>query len=447
MGRSVVEMNFDCLVGPTHNFGGLSFGNLASAKNKKMLSNPKKAALQGLKKMHFLHKRGFVQGVLPPHRRPHMKSFKNLGFSGRDDVILQQAYRHMPKVFQSLCSSSFMWAANSATVSPSRDSTDKKVHISPSNLVTMFHRSIEHEFMHRIFKLIFANEEYFLVHEALLSHDLLSDEGAANHNRLCKSHREKGLQIFVYGKELLLSAQKTKIFPCRQSRLANESLALRHRLNSDYFLNIEQNPLAIDAGAFHNDVVCVINENVILCHEWAFTEQKSVLKKIEERFLRLYHEEPVVLEISNEILPIEDAVSSYLFNSQLLTKTDGKMLVFAPAECLSIKNAASTLQNIIEGDNPIDEIYYFDISESMANGGGPACLRLRVLLSLEELARIKQSVLLTDDLYEKLEHVIQKYYVEELTLEHFFDKNFLDNAGNALERIAQALGLDGIYDF
>jgi|SRR5579871_505503 len=446
MNETVVEVNFDCLVGPTHHFGGLSFGNLASTKNKKSFSNPKKAALQGLKKMQFLYQRGFIQGILPPHERPYIRGFHNLGFAGQDQVILRHAHSVMPKIFTGLCSSSSMWAANAATVSSSVDSLDQKTHISPANLISMFHRSIEHEFNHKIFGLIFADQRHFMVHKALLAHDILSDEGAANHNRLCPSHPDRGLQIFVYGKESTMASQETTRFPCRQSLMANVALSLRHQLDHGYVLNVRQNPLAIDKGAFHNDVVCVMNENVVLCHEWAFSRQDEVLHEIRQRYQEIYQQTPIVLEISNQDLPIEDAVSSYLFNSQLLTKKSGTMLMFAPIDCETNANANAAINAIIAGANPIDEVCYFDLSESMANGGGPACLRLRVPLSQKELLAIKQSVLFSDELFDRLSKIIDQYYVEELTLDHFFDRQFLDRAKCALNEIAQALDLGAIYD-
>lgn len=281
---SVVEVNFDCLAGPTHHFGGLSLGNLASTNNKAKISNPKAAALQGLKKMQFLMKRGFVQGVLPPHERPHIKSFTVLGFSGPEHEMLHKAFLDMPSVFSSFLSSSAMWAANAATISPSIDSSDGLVHLTPANLITMLHRSIEPDFTFKVLKEIFSDADHFLVHEPLLAHDAFSDEGAANHNRLTSSHDEKALQIFVYGKASLTSSAKTTIFPCRQSHLANVALALRHRLFDEHVFNIEQNPKAIDKGAFHNDVVCVVNENVMLCHEWAFLDQPTALAAIRDRY-------------------------------------------------------------------------------------------------------------------------------------------------------------------
>lgn len=444
---SAHEMNFDCLVGPTHHFGGLSLGNLASAKNRARLANPKRAALQGLEKMRYLKERGFLQGILPPHERPHMKSFRNLGFHGADEKILHEVHQKFPHVMSSLCSSSAMWAANAATVSPRTDSDDHKTHISPANLVAMLHRSIEASFAFTVFQKIFSSSEFFAVHPPLIAHDVFSDEGAANHTRLCKSHGSRGLQIFVYGKEAESLTQKTKKFPARQSKLANLALAQRHKLKPDAILNLEQNSEAIDKGAFHNDVVAVGNQNVFLCHELAYVDQAKTMALIRQAYQTLFKEEPVIIEIGNKDLPIEDAVTSYLFNSQLLTKPDGNMLLFAPAESQTNVHARAAIDKIISGNNPIDEVSFFNVSESMANGGGPACLRLRVVINNDELQHLGGRVVFTDDIYEELSRIVHAYYVDELTVGHFFDRGFLHNCHRALDEIATTLGLDGIYDF
>jgi succinylarginine dihydrolase len=445
-GKSAHEVNFDCLVGPTHHFGGLSYGNLASIKNRAKLSSPKRAALQGLAKMRFLHDRGFLQGILPPHERPHMKSFRNVGFIGSDSEILHAAYKKMPEVFFSLCSSSAMWAANAATMSPSIDSLDDKAHISPANLVTMLHRSIEADFAYQVFSYIFANTDLFTVHPPLLPHDTFSDEGAANHNRLAPQHGMPGVQIFVYGKESARSSQKCSIFPARQSKIANRALITRHQLREKYYLNIEQNPLAIDQGAFHNDVVAVANQNVFLCHELAFVDQAKTITKIRAVYEELYGDQPVVIEISDHDLPLKDAISSYLFNSQILTKPVG-MLLLAPIECQSNARAHAVIENIMSSHSPINEISYFDVSQSMANGGGPACLRLRMILTDQEVAGLCGRVMLTDEILNSLTRIINTYYVEELVPEHFFDARFLEDCRCALDEIATVLGLGSIYQF
>ena len=79
-----VEVNFDGLIGPSHNYGGMSDGNLASQNNAGDVSNPREGALQGLEKMRMLLRAGFVQGILPPLERPNLGFLVDAGFHGSD---------------------------------------------------------------------------------------------------------------------------------------------------------------------------------------------------------------------------------------------------------------------------------------------------------------------------------------------------------------------------
>ena len=143
MATHAVEANFDGLVGPTHNYAGLSWGNVASKSNVNAVSNPKEAALQGLAKMKKLADRGYVQAVLPPHERPHIPTLRALGFAGSDRQVLEQAAQADPAILAAVSSASAMWTANAATVSPSADTADHRVHFTPANLSAKFHRSID----------------------------------------------------------------------------------------------------------------------------------------------------------------------------------------------------------------------------------------------------------------------------------------------------------------
>ena len=437
MKKIATEVNFDSLVGPTHNFAGLSFGNIASTTNQKKSSNPKIAALQGLEKMYFLHKQGFKQGILPPHPRPFFQILENLGFDS-----LKTALEQNPTLVKNLCSSSFMWAANMATFSPSSDCLDNKVHITPANLINKFHRSIEADTSYELLRQIFNDSRYFSVHKPLFAHDIFSDEGAANHNRLCSEHTNAGLEIFVYGKLAGHDSQKTLKFPARQSLLASQSVARLHKLKADLTFFLQQNPQAIDEGAFHNDVVCVMNENVILCHELAFIDQEKVLLTIKKAYENSFNKELFIITINNKDLSLNNAVSSYLFNSQLLTKNNGKMLLFAPLESRENSFSNNAIQKIIGDNNPIDEVAFFDISQSMANGGGPACLRLRCVLSEEEFASINKNILLNNTNYEELKYSINKHYPETFDLSYLIDNTYLNTIKKALDNIYQVLGLE-----
>lgn len=434
------ELNFDCLVGPTHHFGGLSLGNLASTTNKMRPSNPKAAALQGLEKMRGLHTRGLIQGVLPPHPRPHGPTLRTLGFVGTDAQMIAAALKTHPAFLKLVCSSSAMWAANTATISPSHDCSDERLHITPANLVTMFHRHIEAKTATHLLRQIFK-DPVFAVHDPLPAHDLFSDEGAANHNRLAPSHAHPGLEIFVYGKTGLAATQKSRIFPSRQSLEACRAIARLHNLKPASFLAIEQNPDAIDAGAFHNDVVAVANESLFLCHEKAFVEQKQVLENIARHYHNLFEQAPHIIEISDRDFSLDDAVKTYLFNSQLVTKPSGTMLLLAPSECAHHARAQAVIKGLLAGDNPIDEVDYFNVCESMANGGGPACLRLRMVLSPAQLSCVPASVLFTESLYQKLKAIIERYYVNDFKFELLLDSHFLTQSSLALAEIYSALDL------
>ena len=171
-----LEFNFDGIVGPTHNYAGLSLGNRASMAHKGIVSNPKAAALEGLRKMRFISGLGVCQCVIPPHQRPSILDLRAHGFHGSDLDVVKSAFREVPTLLASCCSASSMWAANAATVSPSFDTRDRKVHITPANLSSNQHRKIETQFTGQIFKKIFPSIS-FNHHRPVQSE--FGDEGAA----------------------------------------------------------------------------------------------------------------------------------------------------------------------------------------------------------------------------------------------------------------------------
>jgi len=226
-----VEANFDGLVGPTHNYAGLSLGNVASKSNANAISNPKQAALQGLDKMKALADMGMTQGILAPQERPDIDALRRIGFSGTDAQVMQKAYQQASQVFLACCSASSMWTANAATVSPSADTMDKKVHFTPANLTNKFHRSLEPEITGNILKAVFPDDAYFCHHQHLPDNDHFGDEGAANHTRLCHEYGEQGVELFVYGKHGFDDAQPKPVnYPARQTIEASQAIARLHLL-------------------------------------------------------------------------------------------------------------------------------------------------------------------------------------------------------------------------
>lgn len=436
------EYNFDGLIGPTHNYAGLSYGNIASANHQFQASNPRAAALQGLAKMKHLSDLGIGQGILPPLRRPRFEFLRQLGFTGNDREIVDKAFRHDPALLATCFSASNMWTANAGTVSPSTDCNDGKLHITPANLSSTLHRSIEHPSTTQNLRAVFSDKAQFKVHDPLPSQPGLADEGAANHTRLCSEHGGPGMELFVFGVDSLSSTSiAPQKFPARQTLLASEAVARNHGTSPGRTLFVQQNPEAIDAGVFHNDVISVGNQNVLLVHELAFVDQSNQLRKIRDSFEREFDSPFYLVEFSQKEIALEDAVASYLFNSQLVTRPDGNMTLICPGECETNLAAFNCTQRIIVEDNPVDDVAFLDLRQSMNNGGGPACLRLRVVLDEAQQSTVHSGVILTSGRYEKLVEWINASYREELLPDDLRDPNLVDESLMAIEWLAAILEL------
>ena len=442
------ELNMDGLVGPTHNYSGLSAGNVASVQNAMNTSSPQAAALQGLEKMRLLYTMGLKQAVLPPHQRPNLHLLHQLGFSGSPAQQIAKAYKASPELLGACCSASSMWAANAATVSASADTADHKVHFTAANLIANIHRHQEADFSRELLAFIFANPDHFQHHELVPRSNGTGDEGAANHNRLCQSHAEPGINLFVYGKKAFGNSTN-KIepirYPARQSREASESVARSHQLNPEQLIFAQQNPEAIDKGVFHNDVIAVANESVLLIHQEALHNQQIVLQELKTKAAFPLH----LIEFTKEQLSIEDAVQTYLFNSQLLSlPQQNTMVLVAPSECQQHERVRQCIEELIaDPSNPVSTVHYLDLKQSMRNGGGPACLRLRVPLNEHELAAMHQSVLINHQLLDVLKDWVLKHYRTELKMSDLADPQLIDESFRALDELTQLLNLGSIYPF
>jgi succinylarginine dihydrolase len=441
-----IEANFDGLVGPTHNYAGLSFGNVASLSNEKTVANPKAAAKQGLRKMKQLADLGFRQGVLPPQERPSLRLLRELGFSGADAPLIARVAREAPELLLAASSASAMWTANAATVSPSADTEDGRVHFTPANLCSKLHRAIEHEATRHTLRAIFADEARFAVHEALPGTPALGDEGAANHTRFCQAYGERGVEFFVYGRSEYRRGPEPKRYPARQTFEASRAVAQRHGLSEAGTVYAQQNPDVIDAGVFHNDVIAVGNRSTLFCHQLAFVEQQAVYDALHAKLAQ--QGAPFdVIEVPDARVSVADAVTSYLFNSQLLTTEDGKQMLVVPQECRENERVGEYLDDLVAGAGPIDEVRVFDLRESMKNGGGPACLRLRVVLSDAERAAVAPGVWIDDALFGKLDAWIDRHYRDRLASIDLADPHLLNESRTALDELTQILRLGSLYDF
>ena len=439
---STGEFNFDGLIGPTHNYAGLSFGNVASKSHQNKTSNPRAAALQGLEKMKFVAELGIGQCVLPPLRRPRLEFLRELGFTGTDPQIVDSAYKQSPALLASCFSASNMWTANAATVSPSADCQDGRLHLTPANLSSTLHRSIEHPSTTRNLRAIFADPEHFMVHDPLPSQPGMSDEGAANHTRLAPAHGQAGIEMFTFGNDPFnRDAPRPEKFPARQTLLASQAVSRNHGLSFGESVFLQQNPDAIDAGVFHNDVICVGNENVLLCHELAFVEQAKQLERLKAQFERQFDCSLYVYEISEQQLGLSDAVSSYLFNSQLITRSDGKMMLICPLECRDNPNANRCIEELIAQPGPVESVEFLNLRQSMNNGGGPACLRLRVVLTDQQQAAIHQGIVWSDRLHQDLVAWVETNYREQLAPDDLRDPDLIRESLDAMKGLAKILDL------
>ncbi|VVD65104.1 N-succinylarginine dihydrolase [Pandoraea soli] len=449
MTRFALEANFDGLVGPTHNYAGLSFGNVASANNANRVSNPREAALQGLAKMKALADLGYAQGVLPPQERPSVALLRTLGFSGNDRTVIREAARTAPELLGAACSAASMWTANAATVSPSADTADGRVHFTAANLCSKLHRAFEHETTSRVLRTAFPDEARFAHHDALPGWPSLGDEGAANHTRLCGAYGERGVEFFVYGRDDLASAPVPRRFPARQTLQASQAVARLHGLAADDVVFAQQHPDAIDAGVFHNDVIAVGNGNVLFCHARAFVDQAAVLATLRER-LAARGTSLEVVEVGTDDVSIEDTVGSYLFNSQLLARApaaDGGMSLVVPQECRERPAVWRFLESLVASGGPIRELHVFDLRESMRNGGGPACLRLRVVLTDDERKATHPGLWIDDARYATLTEWVKRHYRDRLALGDLADPALLDESRSALDDLTQLLDLGSLYSF
>ncbi|GAA0788475.1 N-succinylarginine dihydrolase [Marinobacterium sediminicola] len=432
------EVNFDGLVGPTHFYGGLAVGNLASGRHAARPSNPKAAALQGLKKMKRLLDLGLEQAVLPPLARPDLAMLRRLGFSGSDSAVIEAA-AHAPALLQACYSASSMWVANAATVSPSTDTPDGRVHFTPANLISQFHRSLECEQTAQLLQRIFHHPGHFCHHPPLPAAAPFGDEGAANHNRLCREYGEPGIAMFVHGDSALRGGRQPLRFPARQGIEASRAVARQHGLNPHRVLLVQQNPDAIDQGVFHNDVIAVADRRMLFCHEQAFVDQSRIL----DTLYRLMGDELLILQAPAEWISLEDAVNTYLFNSQLLRLPCGGRLLLVPEECRRHDRVWAWLNE----QEMFDDIEVMDLRQSMDNGGGPACLRLRVVLSDTELHAMHQGVRLTGHLYSQLVDWVERHYRDRLLPEDLSDPQLMREVHSALEELSRLLALEGFYPF
>ena len=412
----LTEINFDGIVGPSHNYAGLSLGNLAATRNVGHVAHPRDAALEGLAKMRTTLALGQPQGVLLPHDRPNAAWLRSLGtdMAGADRDLRANALSASP-----------MWAANAATVSPAPDCADRRCHLTVANLVTMPHRSHEAPATLAQLRLAFADSGSFAVHGPVPPP--FGDEGAANHMRLATAHGEPGIEVFVYG-------EAGGPYPARQHPQASRAVARRHGLDPTRTLFVRQSPEAIAAGAFHNDVVAVANGPVLLAHEQAFAEPAQFHAALRERLPGVE-----LIEVPASAVSLADAVSSYLFNAQLVSRPEGGMALVVPGEARAHPRVGAWLDKLVARNGPVRQVVPVQVRQSMANGGGPACLRLRVVA---DPATIDPRFLVNEARLDRIAMIIRAQWPEVIAPDDLDRPALWTQVRDARAALLAELGLD-----
>jgi succinylarginine dihydrolase len=436
------EYNFDGLVGPTHNYAGLSPGNVASTAHGGKVSNPREAALQGLAKMKFVASLGVGQAVLPPQPRPSLRTLRRLGFTGSDEDVIARAGRDSNHLLRLCSSAAAMWTANAATCAPSSDAADGRLHLTPANLQEMFHRALEAETTHAVLRAIFSDPKRFAVHAPLPGGGQFADEGAANHTRLFVSGRP-AVHVFAWGRTAYGDAPRPTKYPARQTLEASHALARLHQLAPGQALFPQQAPEGIDAGAFHTDVMAVGNAGFFMLHARAFADVPGLLASLKS----LLGPELRTAVATDRELPAPQAVAAYPFNSQLVGLPDGKMAILAPTESRDQPESHRFLDRVVAEDNPVTAVHYLDLRQSMNNGGGPACLRLRVVLTDDERAALGARVLYDAALHGELEAWVRKHYRDRMEAKDLADPALAREGMEALDHLSEILKLGSVYDF
>jgi succinylarginine dihydrolase len=317
-----------------------------------------------------------------------------------------------------------MWTANAATVSPAPDTADGRCHLTAANLVTMPHRSQEWPDTVKQLRIAFADAAHFAVHDAVPA--CFGDEGAANHMRMGTGHGAPGIEIFVYGKS-------GGPFPARQHEQASRAVARLHGLYPARTLFVEQNPEAIAAGAFHNDVVAVANERVLFTHELAFADPDGTYAAIRD----LLPEAEIVV-VPAAAVSLADAIKSYLFNAQLLTLPSGEMGLVIPLEAWEHPRVRAWLDGMLASNGPIRRVLPVDVRQSMANGGGPACLRLRVVA---DPGTVDPRFILDDARITRIEAVVAAHWPEAIRPDQLGDRALAEQVVAARLALLDALDL------
>lgn len=451
MDINVRDCIFDGLPGLTHNYAGLSQGNVASAQSALSVSYPKQAALQSLEKMHLIAQMGIRQAILPPQMRPNISVLRQIGYCGSDQQIWEKIWQEAPVLARTVCSASAMWAANAGTISAATETGDGRLHMTPANLRAMSHRALEAPQTYHLFQHLFADRNLFEVHSPLPNMPYLGDEGAANHTRFWSEKNKQGVDFFVYGHDDSGDdkLEKPQIYVARQAKLAQMMIARQHQLSGDKVLFAQQSPRMIDAGIFHNDVIATGQGNCLFYYQGAFADEPRVLDELRAKL----SDDLALICVEPGDLSLPQIIRSYLFNSQWLVRpdklvgADHSLIVILPTECQEDPEIHEYVTTILGRHPLIDKVIFMDLRQSMRNGGGPACLRLRIPMTEAQQAGVQGQIWMTETLYPKMCQWVDRFYRDRLSVEDLRDPNIILENQQALDELTQILHLGSVYDF
>jgi succinylarginine dihydrolase len=308
----------------------------------------------------------------------------------------------------------------------------------------MFHRSIEADTTFSVLRAIFADERRFAVHAPLPGGTQLSDEGAANHTRLVGPGG--AVHVFAWGRSAWGppdAREGPARFPARQALEASQAVARLHGLAPGRTLFPRQHPAGIDAGAFHTDVLAVGHGSFLMLHALAFVDGERLLAQLRGLLGDAFR----AAVAAEDELPVADAVAAYPFNSQLVELPGGAIVVLAPEESRENPRARAFLERVVAEDNPVAAVQFRDLNQSMNNGGGPACLRLRVPLTDEESRAVAADVLFTPALHARLVEWVNRHYRDRLAPADLADPALAREGLEALDALTRILRLGPVYDF
>jgi succinylarginine dihydrolase len=187
--------------------------------------------------------------------------------------------------------------------------------------------------------------------------------------------------------------------------------------------------------------VCVGAADTLFFHEAAFEDTAGTLAALSAAAEGLFDFKPVMVPAAD--VPLEDAIRSYLFNSQLLVfPGESRLVLVAPTEAQDTKSTREYCERLVSSNGPIGRVEYVDVRQSMRNGGGPACLRLRVVMTGAERTACHQGVLMTEEKIDALQDMVRKTYRDRLAPGDLADPALADECRLARESLLRVLDLE-----